>query len=225
MTSPRSFAPVREQCSFVDFCPRNAEAGSKFCDLHQPKLVAPTAPSSDGLHMMPRGRRGAGFTKSGAVVPNRSDIDAVHYAALSPASFAFGKNLGIVGNVDRGIEALLTFDAPAPSVMELRASPIRPFTPRGLMLWNADHLEVEAAIIGTQHQLVASCGRIPARWFSTAQNFEQVAKALQEGKEPGQGWGAWDSVYPGSLVRLTFTAPVDLFLPRVQALMWGHSLS
>jgi hypothetical protein len=44
MTIPKQFEPTRQQCRCVDFCPRNALAGSDFCDEHQPRVVAVVPP-------------------------------------------------------------------------------------------------------------------------------------------------------------------------------------
>jgi len=114
-------------------------------------------------------------------------------------------------------EALLPFEVRGG--WTLMASPQKPFKPRGLMLWNAAHLSVEAMVIGVTHQVVASFAKVPALWFMTSQNYEQVVAARAEGKEPGQGWGSWDAVYPGMLVRLDFDGPAA----DVKALMWGYS--
>ena len=122
-------------------------------------------------------------------------------------------------------EALLPFAVDGERT--LRAEPQRPFVPRGLMLWNAAGLSVEAAIIGRDMQLVVACGKVPAQWFASSQSFEQVTKALAEGNAPGRGWGHWNPLYPGVLVRLEFdglVAGMQRSQP-VQALMWGLTVA
>lgn len=116
-------------------------------------------------------------------------------------------------------ETLLPFVAHYPGSRFLEAAPQMIFKPRGLMLWGAEELNVEAVVIGHQPQLAVSYGQVPALWFMGSQNYEQVVAAHAEGKEPGQGWGSWDDLYPGLLVRLSFDRPAR----GVRALMWGHS--
>jgi hypothetical protein len=116
------------------------------------------------------------------------------------------------------VEALLAFEN-RETMTTLESQPQKPFKPRGLMLWNAAHLNVEAMTIGRDQQLVVSFGKVPALWFMQSQTYEQVVAAHAEGKEPGRGWGHWDQLYPGILVRLQFDGLVD----GVRALMWGYS--
>ncbi len=95
----------------------------------------------------------------------------------------------------------------------------KPFQPRGLMLWDVDHAQLEMLTIGAHHELLCSFGPLPARWFTAAASFEQVAKAVAEGKEP-PSWGSWSAVFPGQLVRLVFDRKLD----APQAVMWGIAL-
>jgi hypothetical protein len=99
----------------------------------------------------------------------------------------------------------------------LLATTQKPFKPLGLMLWDVGTLGVEALLTGNQPQLTVAFGKVPARWFTVSQSFEQVVAAMAEGKQPGLGWGTWDQFYPGILCRLKFDGPVR----DVQALMWG----
>jgi hypothetical protein len=91
----------------------------------------------------------------------------------------------------------------------------RPFFPKGLMLWNAGGLEVSAAFIGTNLELVCGFGSVPAAWFATQQSFEAVVAAQKAGA--AAGWGHWTPVHPGVLVRLQFNGPAA----HVRALLWG----
>lgn len=112
-------------------------------------------------------------------------------------------------------QGLLTFEPE--SEYTLTATPQKPFKPLGLMLWDVGTLSVQAMVIGRQPQLSVSFGLVPARWFTVSQSFEQVVASFAEGKQPGQGWGTWDAMYPGILCRLSFNGPVGF----AQALMWG----
>ena len=92
----------------------------------------------------------------------------------------------------------------------------KPFQPKGLMLWHADGLEVSAAYIGTNLELVCGFGSVPAAWFATQQSFEAVVAAQKAGKAAA-AWGHWSPVHPGVLVRLQFSGPAA----HVRALLWG----
>ena len=115
-------------------------------------------------------------------------------------------------------QSLLTFERATADGRILQAQPMRPFLPRGLMLWDVGTLQLEAMVIGRDDQLVVSFGRVPARWFTVAQSFEQLAASVLGGVEP-PSWGEWDPLYPGLIVRLVFDGPTD----GLQALMWGLS--
>jgi hypothetical protein len=115
-------------------------------------------------------------------------------------------------------QALLTFERATADGRIWQAQPMKPFQPRGLMLWDVGTLQLEAMVIGRDDQMRVSFGRVPARWFTVAQSFEQLAESVLAGVEP-PSWGHWDPLYPGLLVRLVFDGPAD----DVQALMWGLS--
>lgn len=115
-------------------------------------------------------------------------------------------------------QALLTFERVTSDGRMFQAEPMKPFHPRGLMLWDVGTLQLEAMTIGRDDQLVVSFGRVPARWFTVAQSFEQLCESVLQGVEP-PSWGTWDPLYPGIRVRLVFDGPAD----GVQALMWGLS--
>jgi|SRR5882672_2824485 len=112
------------------------------------------------------------------------------------------------------------FAAPTESGYEhrlLQANTQRLFKPRGLLLWDVGTAQLEMMLIASHLELVVDFAPVPARWFTLADSFAAVAKALQEGKEP-PGWGSWSAVYPGQQVRLRFDQPQ----PLAQALMWGE---
>lgn len=232
MKNQPTFEPVRQQCASVDFCPRNAVEGSTFCDLHQHLVPAPPP--------QPKPPLGPSLVDGGQLLPGVLPYSCeVHGWEGDEPCLLCEEAAGTSPRARRRYyhppakptqrEGLLTFEHDGgywPGNLTLVASPWKVFKPAGLMLWNVAGLYVEAAIIGNQHQLVASCGAIPAEWFTTSQNFEQVVRALKEGKEPGRGWGDWDRLYPGVMVRLLFKKPPTYREPAVpeavKALMWGH---
>ena len=66
----------------------------------------------------------------------------------------------------------------------LRANTQRLFKPRGLLLWDVGATQLEMMLIGSNLELVCDFAPVPARWFTLADSFAAVAKAVQEGKEP-----------------------------------------
>lgn len=102
--------------------------------------------------------------------------------------------------------------------LTLKAETQRLFRPRGLMLWDVGLTTIRVMLIGTNLEQVCALNSVPARWFTMADSFAQVAKLVDEGKEP-PGWGDWSIIYPGVIARLHFdTAPP----PEAQALFWGE---
>lgn len=100
----------------------------------------------------------------------------------------------------------------------------RPFRPSGLIVWGApDCALVQQAIIGNQYQASVSCDPVPARWFAQARNYEQIAKMLDEGKEP-PAWVHFDTVRPGAIVRINISDARGVPLgpaEGVELCMWG----
>lgn len=93
------------------------------------------------------------------------------------------------------------------------------FKPKGLMIWGApDDAEVMHVKIGRSPQLTATWGPIPARWFSTFQSYEEVAKAIEEGKMPA-GFGHFDVIQRGMTVEVHIQSKEKL--PPTKILMWG----
>lgn len=118
---------------------------------------------------------------------------------------------------DPKTEALCLFSLDRPDL--LQAQPQRPFLPSGLILWDVPDSVKVMAMIGTSPQLVVTYEYIPARWFSHYRSFAEILRSRADGFETA-GWGTWDAVSPGVLMRLMFSEPV----PNVQALMWGHTV-
>jgi len=215
VTLPKSFAPVRQACGhYPDFCPRNAVEGSDRCEQHQqPRIVAEALPLQAPLSpAVPPGAIASpeAYDLAGRLLASDEDLEGL-----------------LVGRRVRYVrppkpeprQQLLPFVAYCPGSTTLEASPQRPFKPRGLMLWDAGDLNVEATYVGNCEQLLCSWGKVPAAWWSTQASFEEVCKALADGKEAAS-WGTWDSAHPGVRVRLTFDGDCS----RVRAVMWGLSL-
>ena len=112
-------------------------------------------------------------------------------------------------------QGLLVFVRTAPNQIEAHCQ--RVFKPRGLLLWDVGRLSLDLLLIGNDLQLMCSFGPLPARWFTTADSFDAIAKSVADGKEP-PAWGDWSAVLPGVLVRLRFDGPA----PNAQAVMWGE---
>lgn len=114
------------------------------------------------------------------------------------------------------VEALLPFEvAKGGDGAVLIAQPQKPFMPRGLMLWDVGLLNVSAALVGRDLQLVCSFGNVPARWFNVQKSFDAIVLAQTVGD--AAAWGYWTPCHPGQQIHLRFDGPAS----RVQALMWG----
>lgn len=118
--------------------------------------------------------------------------------------------------------ALLPFDRHKEKRGLYTAEPQRLFLPRGLAVWCApDGAHISFALIGAQLQIVASLGKVPARFFAFGNSYEQIAKLLDVGAEP-PAWCDWDPVAPGTHVRLEFTDARDEPLQApIELAMWG----
>lgn len=104
------------------------------------------------------------------------------------------------------------------------ASVQRPFQPRGLAIWGAPPgAVVQQALVGNDLQLVASFGDVPARFFAMGDSYEQIAKLLDQGKEP-PAWCDWDVAHPGMFIRVRLCASgksqVALY-EGIELAMWG----
>jgi hypothetical protein len=184
------------QCRDASVCPANALPGSDYCAQHTGK-------------------------------PSRAEVEAQHEAAAEaayPPPTPWGRFYLPPQSFD--VQSLLTFRVASEFYPHhggegervLVGETQKPFMPKGLMLWNVGDLQVAAALIGTNLQLLCSFGKVPARWWSTQQSFDDVVRALAEGKEAAS-WGTWGTVHPGVLVRLQFDGDAS----AVRAVMWGLS--
>lgn len=101
-----------------------------------------------------------------------------------------------------------------------------PFKPRGLMIWDAPPgAEVVHIVAGPRLELVATLGPVPARWFSIAQSYEQVAKALDEGQEP-PAWAEWNFLDVGQYLAIRLELNGRRLAPdgALQLVIWGEAL-
>jgi len=111
------------------------------------------------------------------------------------------------------------------------AMPMRPFLPRGLMLWNVPEGAIVQHFVGTDLQLQVSYSThlaVPARWFTIAQSFADVVKQMDEGKAAAH-WGTWSPVAPGVMIRLRFmnrdgSEMVPEQVDKLELLMWGETV-
>lgn len=132
------------------------------------------------------------------------------------------------GDPPAKVETLCPFDWNT-AADTLQAILQRPFEPKGLMLWNVPDGAQLMIFIGTGAELIASVGPLPARWFTAFESFQQLAAKLDQGLEP-PGWGTFNKVYPGVMIRLRFEARRgetlnEKELKKVEAVMWGYSVS
>jgi hypothetical protein len=101
------------------------------------------------------------------------------------------------------------------------ALPQRLFRPMGLMIWDAPlTASVRAAVIGTDIQLVAAFGDIPARWFAFGDSYSQIKEKMAGGLEP-PAWGDWDAVNLGSRVRIELVQDDGKPVKEARLIMWG----
>lgn len=106
------------------------------------------------------------------------------------------------------------------------------FRPRGLIIWNAPPKAIVSAFVGTTVQLITSYPPIPAKWFGSFANFQQIAKMIEEDKEPA-AWGDWDTVSPGMYIRIQIIADkasdmTNSYLGPDQGIelcMWGEGFN
>jgi len=101
----------------------------------------------------------------------------------------------------------------------------RAFYPRGLAIWNCPPGAVlEIATIGCDMQVMMSHDAVPARFFGFGDSFEQIAKLVEEGKDP-PAWCSWKAFTPGERVRIALRAGVkgEYLGPDhgVELVMWG----
>jgi hypothetical protein len=127
-------------------------------------------------------------------------------------------------NLERLRGALLGFDFAG---QYFEARPYKPFRPRGLLIWGAPPLAViDFAQIDSQEQVKAGYSGVPARFFSTGESFEQIAKQLDEGKEP-PCWVSWEAINPTGSCRVFVRDPLGVALGPAQGIelvFWGLAL-
>jgi hypothetical protein len=81
----------------------------------------------------------------------------------------------------------------------------RPFRPKGIAIWGAPPGASVLFFVGVNIEGLASYGQVPAKFFAMGDNFEQIAKLLEAGKEPA-AWITWPALDPGTIVRVRIHA-------------------
>jgi hypothetical protein len=107
-----------------------------------------------------------------------------------------------------------------------RSEVVRPFKPSGLLLWGCPPgALLESFMIGPDLQIVASYAPVPARFFQAGDSYEQIAKLLDEGKEP-PNWCDWSVIEPGQHVRLAITLDGKKLgaAQLIECCMWGTAV-
>ncbi len=118
------------------------------------------------------------------------------------------------------VKKLLGFQ-PTLNPGQFRALPQMSFKPRGLMLWNIEPgTMLRQCVISLQEQVLVSTDPVPAQFFTMAQSYEQVAKAIEQGSEP-PSWCDFQAVQPGCSITLEFTGNR---IDHIQAAMWGEAV-
>lgn len=102
----------------------------------------------------------------------------------------------------------------------LLAEPMRPFKPRGLVIWGAEPgAMLEQAFVGSDMQGRCSMPPIPVRWFESGANYEQIRERMVDGEDMPE-WVDWDTCTPGGRLRLG----IKPFLGSELAVMWGYCI-
>lgn len=106
------------------------------------------------------------------------------------------------------------------------AAPQRPFKPLGFIIWGAPPLATVEIQSGVHLQASASADNIPAKWFASGRNFEQVKKVLDEGIDIPT-WCNWDIVRPGIVIRALVRTDGGALIggkAGVELCMWGETI-
>lgn len=138
--------------------------------------------------------------------------------------------LQVIGNAygpgGRLVRALLPFQWVDGA---FRATPQRPFRPKGLIIWGAPAGATVMAYVGCNLEGVAGWGGIPAKWFAMGDNYEQMRAKLDAGVEVPE-WMTWDTVGPGIAVRIELRDRDDsarALGPRdgIELVQWGECVA
>ncbi len=105
--------------------------------------------------------------------------------------------------------------------------PQREFKPLGLAIWGAPPLAtMQQALIGSTNQVLVSYSGVPARFFAMGDSYEQIAKLMDEGKEP-PGWCDWDVIELGQRAAVMVRSREgDMLGPDdgVEICFWGTAI-
>lgn len=104
------------------------------------------------------------------------------------------------------------------------AYPDLPFTPMGLMIWNAPPgTMIRQFLIGNQTQVLASWDAVPTAFFSMAKSYTQLKTMIDEGYEP-PNWCDFDGLQLGNNARMLLIDSKGRPLTEegdIQMAMWG----
>lgn len=103
--------------------------------------------------------------------------------------------------------------------------PQKPFKPKGLIIWGAPMAAKVNAKIGINLQGVLAFGGIPAAWFATGENYQQILAKLEAGIQ-APDWITWDLCTVGLMVEVAVFFEGRYFGPAdgVEILMWGETV-
>lgn len=125
-------------------------------------------------------------------------------------------------SIVRTVRALLGFKREG--MTSFVGEPLRPFKPRGLLLWGELRgVGLTMAVHNYHHLVKVSFEPVPARFFATGDSYEQIAKKMDAGAEP-PAWVDWNAVAPGEYIRLYFDG-LSSALASVELCMWGDAAS
>ncbi len=101
------------------------------------------------------------------------------------------------------------------------------FRPNGLVIWGApDGAVLEQAVIGNRLEVLASVEGVPVKFFAMGESYAQIAKLLDEGKEP-PAWCTWHVITPGTNLRIMIQSKKGKTLgpeDGIELCMWGRAL-
>lgn len=122
------------------------------------------------------------------------------------------------------IRSLLTFSFQPLSGFSSEV--VIPFRPIGIAIWNAPPKSTTEFFVGNMMVGISSIGAAPTKFFAMGDNFEQIKKLLDEGKEP-PAWITWPVLDVNMRIRIrVFDQYNKLIGPDegIELVMWGISI-
>jgi hypothetical protein len=102
--------------------------------------------------------------------------------------------------------------------------PQRRFVPKGLAIWGAPPGAMVEHIQVRQETPEVSGAPFPARFFASGDSYQQIAKLIDQGKEP-PNWITWPEMLPGMrAVIILRNRDGQLLTPAdgIELCMWGE---